>query len=87
MRSTLASSVAMALNARASSPTSSAEVSVTRWLQSPSAMRRAAAAISRRGEVIPRARTWTSASAIAAEISGRSQIDTPCGSRRTTRPS
>ena len=77
MRSTMASSVAMALKARASSPTSSAEVSVTRWLQSPSAMRRAAMAISRSGDVIPRARTWTRARAIVAAMIGRTQIGTP----------
>jgi hypothetical protein len=71
IRSTTASSSAMALNARASSPTSSADVSVTRPRQWPSAMFVAAMAISRSGDVMPRVSTCTSARAMTIEIDSR----------------
>ena len=76
-RSTPASSSAIWLNARASSPTSSREVAVTRTEWSPSAIRLAATVISRSGEVMPTARSWVTASARAMVSGMLSQIGTP----------
>ena len=59
MRSASPSSAAIALNARARSPTSSRDVARTRRSYSPRAIAVLAAAISRSGDVIPRARICT----------------------------
>ena len=81
-RSVSASSAVMRLNARASSPTSSLEVTATWRPCSPRAIALATAAISRSGFVVPRASTWTQASAMripasVATSAGRCSSRTP----------
>ena len=79
--STAARSVAIDVKALASSPTSSRAVTWTRRLQSPRAIARAAAAISRSGEVMPWATSCTSArdsrAASAHRLTGRTSSASP----------
>ena len=68
MRSVSASSAAIWLNERASVPTSSCEVAVTRCEKSPRAIASVAATISRSGDVRPRDRKNTTTSEMIPAI-------------------
>ena len=69
--SAVAISAAIAVNARARSPTSSRLVVRTGLGERPSAMARAAAVIWRSGEVIPWASTWVTVTAMSRASSSR----------------